>query len=374
MTDNDISISNYFDSIEDPRHHNIHHKLIDIMTIAICAIICGAEKWTQVQEYGRVKHDWFKQFLELPNGIPSHDTFGRIFAMIAPDQFQKAFSRWTKAICSLCRGSVVAVDGKTLRRSHDKSNDKAAIHLVSAWSLENGMVLGQVKTDEKSNEITAIPELLKTLELKGATVTIDAMGCQTKIAGIIVDKDADYVIALKGNQSNLHNDIELFFENLQENKTKNSPLFDQFETVDGDHGRIETRRYQTCSDIDWLQGKQNWANLKTIVRVQRQREMYKQNSSEISYYISSLGNNAEKLATAIRGHWGIENSLHWTLDVSFQEDQCRVRKDHAPENLAVLRHTALNLLKKEKLFKAGIQSKRLKAAWDHDYLIKILQG
>ena len=210
------------------------------------------------------------------------------------------------------------------------------------------MVLGQVKTDEKSNEITAIPELIKTLELKGATVTIDAMGCQTKIAGIIVDKGADYVIALKGNQSNLHSDIALFFENLQENKTKNSPRFDQFKTVDGDHGRIETLRYQTCSDIDWLQGKQNWANLKTVVRVQRQREMDRQNSSEISCYISSLGNDAEKLATAIRGRRGVENSLHRILDVSFQEDQCRVRKDHAPENLAALRHIALNLLKKRK--------------------------
>jgi len=198
--------------------------------------------------------------------------------------------------------------------------------------------------------------------------------CQTKIAGIIIDKGADYVIALKGNQSNLHDDIELFFENLPESTTENVSHFDQFETIDGDHGRIETRRYQTCADISWLQGKENWANLKTIVRVQRQREMGDRNSSEISYHISSLDNNAKKLAAAIRGHWGIENSLHWTLDVSFQEDQSRVRKNHAPENLVVLRHIALNLLKREKLFKGGIQSKRLKAAWDHDYLIKILQG
>ena len=367
--ENIFSISEHFSSVDDPRHHNIQHKLIDIIIIAICAIICGAESWTQVSEYGRSKHDWFKQFLELPSGIPSHDTFGRIFAIIDPGQFSHSFTMWVQSMTQLCSGSQVAIDGKTLRRSHDKSGGKAAIHMVSAWASKNGIVLGQIKTDEKSNEISAIPKLIKTLELNGTIVTIDAMGCQKEITRQIIDKGADYVIALKGNQSSLHENVELFFQN----NAQTESIFSYCETTDGDHGRIEIRRYWTTTDIDWLQGKEKWANLKAIAMVQRERHVNEKVSTETSYYISNLESDADEIAQAIRSHWSIENSLHWILDVSFREDACRVRKDNAPENLAVLRHIALNLIKKEKTLKGGIQSKRLKAGWDNAYLFKILK-
>jgi predicted transposase YbfD/YdcC len=368
------SISNHFGNLTDPRHHNIRHKLIDIITIAICAIICGAETWTQVEEYGHSKEEWFSDFLELPSGIPSHDTFGRIFAMIDPDQFKQAFISWAQTICELYRGALVAIDGKTLRRSHDSSRDKAAIHMVSAWASQNGLVLGQVKTNEKSNEITAIPELIKALELQGTIVTIDAMGCQKHIVQDIVNQGADYVLSLKANQPNLHNQVELFFQDYLQADIKDDSTFDAFESTDGEHGRIEIRRYWTTSHIDWLQGKEDWTNLRTIAMVQRERHIDDKVTTETAYYISSLPSNAEKLAQSIRGHWGIENSLHWTLDVCFREDQCRVRKDHGPQNFAILRHIALNLLKKEKTFKGGIQSQRLKAGWNNDYLVKVLMG
>ena len=366
MSKKDIRISTYLETIKDPRHHNTRHKPNDILIIAICAIICGAETWTQVQEYGNVKRQWLSRFLELPSGIPSHDTFGRVFSMLDPEQLREAFNRWSRQLRKHFGASVVAIDGKTLRRSHDNANDKSAIHVVSAWDLENSIVLGQVKTDEKSNEITAIPELISALEIKGAIVTIDAMGCQTKIARKIMEKDGDYVIALKGNQSSLHDNVRFFFQN----EPSPGP---QFESIDGGHGRIETRRYRLCSDIAWLQGKENWPGLKTIVEVERHRDIGGNVSSETSYYISSVEISAEKMASAIRGHWGIENSLHWTLDVSFREDQCRVRKNHAPENMAILRHIAVNLLKRDKTFKGGITAKRLKAGWDTDYLIAIFK-
>jgi predicted transposase YbfD/YdcC len=367
------SIKNHFSNITDPRDLNKRHKFIDIITIAICAVVCGANSWEHIQVFGQAKLDWFKDFLELPHGIPSHDTFGRVFAQIDPDEFQQSFMSWVQAICQLSHGQVIAVDGKTVRRSHDKSNGKSAIHMVSAWASDNGIVLGQVKTDEKSNEITAIPELIKTLEIEGCIVTIDAMGCQKNIVKTIIDKGADYVLALKDNQGTLHDNVELFFQDYL-NNAANQPAFDFYQSTDGDHGRIEIRKYWTTSGINWLQGKESWKNLKTIGMVQRERHVGDDISIETSYYISSIENDAQRFGHAVRSHWGIENSLHWVLDVSFREDESRIRKDNAPQNFAVLRHMALNLLKTETSLKKSVKSKQLRAGWDNDYLAKVLKN
>jgi len=356
----------HLDCIKDPRRHNTRHLLHDILMIALCAVISGADSWTQVAEYGRSKFDWFKEFLELPNGIPSHDTFGRLFAKIDPKGFRDFFTRWARELAASLQGKTVAIDGKTLRGSHDRTKGSSAVHLVSAWASDIRLVLGQLKTDDKSNEITAIPELIKTLDLRGAIVTIDAMGCQKKITQTIIAAAADYVIQVKDNQKMLHEDIALFFQ-----EPAHGP-FDTWETVDGEHGRIETRRYFTTDDIGWLPGKTGWAGINTICMAVREREVLGKVSTETSYFISSLENHAPTIANAIREHWGIENGLHWCLDISFREDHCRVRKDHGPENLAILRHMATNMLKRENSLKGGIQTKRLKAAWDHDYLLKVL--
>jgi predicted transposase YbfD/YdcC len=367
------SIQSHFSKITDPRDLNKRHKIIDIITLAICAVVCGADSWEHIEEFGHSKYDWFKDFLELPHGIPSHDTFGRVFARIDPVEFQQSFMSWVQTICRLSRGQIIAIDGKTLRRSHDKKNGKAAIHMVSAWASANGIVLGQIKIDEKSNEITAIPELIKALEIEGCIVTIDAMGCQKNIAETIIDKGADYVLALKGNQSKLHDDVKLFFQDYLKTDN-NNPAVDSYETTDGDHGRIEIRRYWTTSDINWLQGKESWKNINTIGMVQRERQVGEDISIETSYYISSIGNDTKLFSQAVRSHWGIENSLHWVLDISFREDESRIRKDNAPENFAVLRHMALNLLKTETSLRKSIKAKRLKAGWDNDYLAKVLYG
>lgn len=356
----------HLDCIKDPRHHNTRHLLHDMLLIALCAIISGADSWTQVTEYGRSKIDWFKQFLKLPNGIPSHDTFGRLFARIDPKGFRDFFTRWVRGLSEPLKGKTVAIDGKKLRGSHDRINGTSAIHMVSAWAADIRLVLGQLKTDDKSNEITAIPELIKTLALEGAIVTIDAMGCQKKITATIVEAQADYVIQVKDNQKKLHEDIALFFQD-----PANGP-FDIFETLDGEHGRIETRRYFTTGEIGWLQGKEEWTGINTICMAVRERDVNGEISIESSYFISSLENHAPTIAKSIREHWGIENGLHWCLDITFREDHCRVRKDHAPENFGILRHMATNLLKREKSLKGGLQTKRLKAAWDRDYLLKVL--
>ena len=362
----DIPVCRYVDCVQDPRHHNIHHILGDMLMIALCAVIAGADGWTQVAEYGRSKKEWFEEFLELPNGIPAHDTFDRLFARLDPEQMREFFRRWLDDLLDSLVGKTVGIDGKTLCGSGDPKNGSRPIHMVSAWVADFEIVLGQIKTEAKSNEIKAIPELVKTLSLKGAVVTIDAMGCQKKIADEIVKAEADYVIQVKENQPNLFGDIQLFFQD-----PENGP-FDFHETVDAEHGRIETRKYYSSSDIDWLPGKESWSGLESLAMVVRERETEKGTSVEKSYYISSLEADASLAAKHIRSRWGIENGLHWRLDVGFREDHCRVRKGNGPENFAILRHIALNLLKKEKSLKGGIQTKRLKAAWDDTYLLKIL--
>jgi len=351
----------FFENIQYPRYHNKRHKLIDIIFIAICAVVAGADTYEQIENFGKKRIRWLSKFLDLPHGIPSHDTFGRIFEKIIPNEFQNSFMHWIESVAELTKGQVVAIDGKTLRRSHDKSSDKKAIHMVSAWASSNQVVLGQLKTDEKSNEITAIPNLLKLLDISGCIITIDAMGTQKKIAGTIIKKNAEYILAVKENQKTLFDDVALFFDKMEDMKDQGY-IFDENTTVDGGHGRIETRRAVMTSDIDWLQDTHNWEGLKSIGMVESTREIGEHCCHERRYYISSLGCDAQTFGCAVRKHWGIENSVHWVLDIAFREDESRVRKGNSPENFAAIRHIALNLLRNNKTFKGSIKTKRLNAA------------
>jgi predicted transposase YbfD/YdcC len=369
-------IEQYFSDLEDPRVDRTKlHKLVDILVIAICAVIAGADNWEDIEEFGKARQEWFQTFLELPNGIPSHDTFNRVFARLDPAQFQRCFINWITAVSQLVGGQVIAIDGKVLRRSHDKGIGKAAIDMVSAWATANHLVLGQVKVDEKSNEITAIPQLLEVLEVSGCIVTIDAMGCQTEIAEKIIEQEAQYVLALKENQGNLYADVVQLFDDLEHSGYK-AYEHDYAKTVNKNHGRIETRVCWTISDpaiLQHLRGFANWKGLVTVSRIRAERQIGAERSCEDRYHIASLS-GAARVLHAVRSHWGIENQLHWILDLAFDEDRCRVRKDHGPENFAVLRHIALNLLKQEKTCKRGIKGKRLLAAWKQSYLLKVLEG
>ena len=373
------SIESHFANLTDPRiDRTKKHKLLDIIVIAICATICGADGFVAVQAFGKAKFDWFATFLQLPFGIPSHDTFGRVFAALDPKQFQHCFFSWTSAVSSLCEGEIVPIDGKQLKRSYNNEDGKAAVHLVSAWSSANGLALGQVKVAEKSNEITAIPQLLDILNINGCIVTIDAMGTQKQIAKKIVEQQADYVLALKKNQGQLYEDVCLLFDDLQQNPA--TSLYDECcvdsaQTIEKDHGRIETRKAITLSGQDCISSLRNapsFANFKTVVKVTCERDINDNVSVESRYYISSLDSTAEKLLLATRTHWGIENCVHWILDVGFGEDYCRIRKGNAAENFAILRRIALNLLKAENSVKLGTANKRLNAGWDNDYLMKVL--
>lgn len=359
--------------LPDPRMDRTkRHRLEDIVTLAICAVICGADGWTQVALFGRSKIKWFKTFLALPNGIPSHDTFGRVFAKLDPAAFEACFLKWITALATASRGRLVAIDGKTIRRSLDTANGKAAIHMVSAWCESNHMILGQVATDAKSNEITAIPRLLKLLNLDGAVVTIDAAGCQKKIARQIIKQGGDYLLQLKGNQGGLHEETVMLFEQCLGDDC-HGIAYHTASTTNGGHGRIEQRRIWAMAEVAWFTERSKWKNLRSLIRVQAKRTLNGRTSQEYRYYISSLpAHGAAKLLDYIRGHWGIENRLHWSLDVNFREDDRRIRQGHGAENFSRLSRIALNLLKAETTCKVGIKSKRLRCGWDHDYLLKVL--
>jgi predicted transposase YbfD/YdcC len=368
----DTSILTHFGNLEDPRDiRGKEHLLLDIITIALCAVISGSEGWEDMAEYGRAKQDWLSTFLSLPHGIPCGDTFGRVFARLDPEQMQSCFVSWVNAISALLGAEVVAIDGKTLRHSDDKGCGKAAIHMVSAWASANRLVLGQRKVDDKSNEITAIPALLNVLEIAGCIVTIDAMGCQREIATAIVERGADYVLALKGNQGGLFEDVQWLFQQAQASGFEDV-AHSFVQSIDKGHGRIEIRRCWTMTELDYLVQLPLWSGLQTVVMVQSERHCNGQITIEERFFISTLASQATLLLNAVRTHWSIENSLHWVLDVSFHEDACRIRRDFAPQNMALLRHLALNLLSQDSSSKRGIAARRKKAAWDHSYLIKLL--
>lgn len=364
-----------FAQLHDPRvDRTKRHQLIDVVVIALCAISCGADTWVEVESFGKAKQAWLGRWLARPNGIPSHDTFGRVFARLDAQQFQDCFLDWVRAVSTLTAGQLVAIDGKTVRRSHDRCIGKAAIHLVSAWASANRLVLGQTRVAAHSNEITAIPALLRVLEVSGCLVTIDAMGCQKGIAATIIDRGADYVLALKENQPQLHEDVQAMFA--QARRTDFAELAHDFhETIHKGHGRLEIRRCWAVSDpahLRYVNDRQQWRHLTSLVLVESERLVAGHNSVDTRYYISSLPNQAARLLTATRAHWGIENRLHWVLDIAFREDESRVRRGHAAENLAVLRRMALNLLQHETTAAGGIAAKRKRAGWDHDYLLKVL--
>lgn len=358
----------YFAELTDPRvERTKDHLLADIVFIAIAAVLCGAESWNEMEQYGKAKQSWLKTLLALPNGIPSHDTFNRVFSALDPEQLEACFLAWVKEVAQLSQGEVVSIDGKAIRGSRQADN-KAIVHMVSAWASENSLVLGQRKVDGKSNEITAIPQLLRVLELSGTVVTIDAMGCQRSIAQQIVAQKADYILAVKENQAHLLEDIRDSFQMLAPDTVA--------EEIDCGHGRVEQRSCSVLGDLTLIEKASEWSSLRSVVRIQAER-FHKgagKVEQETRYYISSLPPQAARLNQAIRQHWGIENSLHWVLDVAFHEDQSRKRAGHAAQNFSLLNRIALNLLKNDKSVKVGVRGRRLVAGWDNDFLLRLLRN
>lgn len=375
MPDQELSLAHHFAGLTDPRVDRTRlHELLDIVTIAICAVVAGADTWEHIEQFAKAKHAWLATFLALPNGVPSHDTIARVFARLDPDEFQKGFLGWVGALHEATDRRVIAIDGKTLRRSFDRAKGKSALHLVHAWATANHLLLGQVAVDEKSNEITAIPELLKVLELSGAIVTIDAMGCQKEIARTIRKEGADYLLALKANHEHLYERVKAFWEEAYRRAFKGYGLLSYHRQWNEGHGRFEARRCWATSDLSWLAGREEWDGLRSVVFVESERFVGESLSVEERYYLSSLPADAKLLNEAARSHWAVENSLHWVLDVTFDEDRSRIRKENAPENFGLLRRLALCLLKGDTSSKGSIKSKRLQASWDEDYLLQVLCG
>lgn len=374
------SLIEQFSELKDPRQPiNQEHKFIDIIVIAICATLCGADDWVAVEQFGRAKASWFSRFLDLPNGIPAHDTFWRVFRFLDAACFEHCFMQWVATVQNVLAGELIAVDGKQLRRSYDGVAGNRAIQLVSAWASENQLVLGQSKITEKTNEISAIPHLLACLQLRGCLVATDALNCQSKTAQAILDQEADYLLSLKENHPLLYEDVVLLFDGLATDIAAGAGYTYAFDTAtqaDKGHGRIEVRKTWTIHDphlIQPLRTAEKWPQLTTIIKVQAERYLNHHHSCETRYYISSATASADTFLTKIRTYWSIENSLHWVLDSAFREDHSRLRMDQGAETFAILRRIALNLLKQDNSLKIGIKNKRLRAGWDHHYLLSLLQ-
>jgi predicted transposase YbfD/YdcC len=363
-------LKTHFQSIPDPRTGPAQrHELLDILLIAVCSMLCGAESFADMELFGRCQCDWLKTWLALPRGIPSHDTFNRVFGLIDPNAFRDCFLAWTESLRQMIAEEIIAVDGKTLRRSQARGH--GPLHLVNVWATQNRLILGQWKVDEKSNEITALPALLRALELSGCIVTAAALHCQKETAKEISESDADYVLALKGNQGTLHEEVQSFLDD-DERRHWVGVVHAHAEILEKDHGRIERRGYWVTEAIDWLADKPQWEKLRSVGLVEATREVEGKVTTERRYYLSSLGADAERFARAVRGHWGIENSVHWVLDVPMNEDQCRVRQKAAAQNLATLRVLCLNLLRQDTTHKRGVRGKQKAAGWEAKYLTALL--
>ena len=366
-----VELRDHFSGLTEPRSGKVTHPLLNIVTIAVCAVICGADDFVAIAEFGRLKRKWLSKFLDLTNGIPSHDRFNQVLAAIRPAEFEKCLLNWISALHKIGDGQIIAIDGKTLRRSYDRASSKSTIHMVSAWASANYVSLGQVVVDEKSNEITAIPKLLQMLEIKGSLVTIDAMGCQVKIAETIVGQQANYVLAVKGNQPTLHDGVVSHFAvHLSDDNVFKGRGFHR--TNEKAHGRETEREYFVCSVPDDLPDASRWPKLRAIGMTVNRTLRDGKETIEGRYYILSRKLTGKQFAEAVRTHWSIENNLHWQLDVTFGEDQCRIRKGHANANFSLLRRQALSLLKNEQTSKVGIKNKRLTAGWNDHYLLKVL--
>lgn len=368
-----LSMVRCFSEVEDPRvDRTKRHLLVDILCLSVMAVIAGAEGWEDIEAFGREKSHWVKQYLRLPNGIPSHDTIARVFRVLKPHAFQAAFIKWVDSLHEHLGLKRIAIDGKTLRRSHDRKTMKSALHAVCAWSVDNHVVLGQESVDQKSNEITAIPELLKILELKNAIVSIDAMGCQKQIAKQIVDNDGDYVLAVKDNHPTLHEAIKDHFTALHEGKVTDVTCR-KLTTRDKGHGREEERLY-TITDVPESLNDvaSEWAGIKSVGEVINVTRQGGKESVEVRHFIGSIQPKVRQFAESVRGHWSIENSLHWVLDVTFREDESRIRKDNGPDNFSLLRRFAITLIKQDKS-PGSVRSKRKRAGWNNTLLAKILR-